>query len=197
MMDCQEAGSSLTGDGKAAYSHVVTDPASVFKIRSTGDRASVGQWVPPVDPATLGAAIRDFERDLLIHFGLNAGDIQSKSTSSRESGISLAIKRESIRQAQDRFEPQFRRGDLHLLKIISTLDKGVPETGWSVSYPGPRRTIDEIRQMVERHEISQRAGLTSPVDGMMELHPELTREDAAARVRMVRDEMQTLTPRTP
>jgi hypothetical protein len=51
--------------------------------------------------------------------------------------------------------------------------------------------------MVERHEISQRAGLTSPVDGMMELHPELTREDAAARVRMVRDEMQTLTPRTP
>lgn len=193
-VDAHLRGGAVGGDGHATSAMISTDPSSVMQFRSDGDKPEIGQWAPPVDPETLGTALHKFERRLLVHFGLSPGDIQAESINPRESGIALAIKRESVRQAQDRYEPQFRRGDLQMLRILSTMDPAVPEDGWSITYPGPRRTIDEIRQIVERAEIAQRAGLASPVDAYLELHPDVTREQAVVALRRIADETRTLAP---
>lgn len=195
-VDVDLRGGAVSGDGRKAATFVSSDPSSVMLFRANGDKPVLGQWAPPVDPQTLGSAIHRFERRLLVHFGLSPGDIQSESINPRESGIALAIKREAVRQAQDRYEPQFRRGDKELLRIIAAMVPGVPEDGWSITYPGPRRTIDEIRQIVERSQLSIEAGLSSPVDAYMELHPDVTREQAADALRQIATENLTLTPRT-
>ena len=192
-IDAHLRGGSSVGDGHAGASMISTDPSSVMQFRSDGDKPAIGQWAPPVDPQTLGSAIHRFERRLLVHFGLSPGDVQSESINPRESGIALAIKREAVRQAQDRYEPQFRRGDLQLLRILSTMVPGLPSDGWGVSYPGPHRTIDEVRALLERTQLAQSAGLASPVDAYLEIHPDLSRAQAVAELRRIARETRELT----
>lgn len=193
-MDAALRGSKRSGTGTAEHSAIVTDPSSVMQFQSDGDRATIGQWVPAIDPLTLGTAIGEFEQRLLVHFGLSPGDVQRAEGAS--SGYAITLRRESVRQAQRRMASQFERGDVELLRLISCLyrgtDKAIPEDGWSVSYPGPPKSWDEVQAEMNRLGELAALGLASKVDAYMELHPGTTREQATEELRRILDEDRML-----
>lgn len=193
-MDIQPAGANSTGSGHASANTVVTDPSSVQLFRSDGDRASVGQWGPAVDPLTLGTSLAEFEQRLLVHFGLSPADLQQSSAG--QSGYAISLKRSAVREAQRRFAPQFERGDQQLIRIISAITKGspleIPADGYTVNYPGLPQSIDEMQAEQNKHNILIEAGLESVVDSYMALHPGVSREVAVAALQRIKQENQLL-----
>ncbi len=190
-LDAQLRGAAASGSGLATASAVTTDPSSVMQFRSDGDRASLGQWNPPVDPLTLGTAIAEFEQRLLVHFGLSPADVQRSEQA--QSGYALSLRRDAVRQAQRRYVAQFQRGDLQLLRIVSALTQGgIPEDGWSLTYPGQPESVEEIHASLERHQMLIEAGLESKVDAYMDLHPGVSREQATEALKRIAEETRAL-----
>ena len=105
----------------------------------------------------------------------------SRKSGDPRSGYALAVSREEQRDAARRLEPQFRRGDLELLRIVAALvnartpDDPLPESGWSISYQSLPPSQSEIDGILTRVD----GGLMSRVDAYIELHPGMTPEQAA------------------
>tara|TARA_R110000803_G_scaffold41845_2_gene89887 strand:- start:823 stop:2412 length:1590 start_codon:yes stop_codon:yes gene_type:complete len=136
-------GGSLEGDDKdfTRHANVPADPSSIMQF-ATGDpmqSAQMGQWDPAVDPERLEVAVSSFERGTAAHFDLSTGDFQKQSS---ESGYAIALKRQSVREAQARMRPQFEAGDVELLAKGAALsnvrglngETQLPEDGWRVAY---------------------------------------------------------------
>lgn len=194
-LDASVRGSSLVGAGKSQAATVTTDPSSVMQFSSDGDRAAIGQWNPSIDPLTLGTALAEFEGRLLVHFGLSPGDVQ-RTEGSAQSGYSITLQRTAVREQQRRYAPQFERGDQHLLRVVSALTRGtpqaIPEDGWSISYPGPPKSWNEIEADLAKNERLVAAGLASKVDAYMDHHPGVTREQALVELKRIADENRAL-----
>ena len=191
-MDAHLRGASSVGSGAAAASTVSTDPSSVMQFASDGDRGSLGQWNPPVDPLTLGTAISEYESRLLVQFGLSSADVQQHD-SSTQSGVSISLRRDAVREAQRRFRPQFERGDKQVLRIMSGLTDGRgPADGWSISYPGAPEGVEEMQARIDRFTAMIEAGLASRVDAYMDIHPGVSREQATDDLRRIAAENREL-----
>ena len=174
------------GDGRAR-SALVADPATVLALRSTPDAAGqpqVGSWDMPADPAAFIETISQYERRLVSMAGINPADVSSPSHDPR-SGYAIAVSRDAQRQAQQRYEPQFRDGDLQNLEISAVLlnrkfGSRLPETGYRITYQGIPKSAAEKKAEREHVLALVDAGFMSAVEGYQELHPGATDAEALA-----------------
>jgi hypothetical protein len=172
------------GGGVGARAEIVTDPSTVLMLQAI-DGASqpvVGQWGPPVAPLDLIKAVQVYEERLAEGAGLRL-DVTRQSSDIR-SGYSLAVARESIREAQAGYAPVFRRADVRLLRLTAAalgLDAG-PAAGWDVLYQGLPQSPAERRATIDEVVTLRGAGLMGRVEAYMRLHPGVTETDARARL---------------
>ena len=125
-----------------------------------------------------------YEKRILTLAGLQPPDVTRQEADIR-SGYSLAVARDSVREFQRTFEPQFRKGDSLTLALIATLLNRATGTSYSeeprdyrVQYRGlPRSPAEQAAQLTE---LSARmaAGLVGPVSAYMEIHPGVMRDEA-------------------
>tara|TARA_R110000824_G_scaffold176239_1_gene355106 strand:+ start:1902 stop:3389 length:1488 start_codon:yes stop_codon:yes gene_type:complete len=163
---------------------VVTDPATVLMLRAAeegiGGQPMVGQWQPGADPAVLQEAIAAYERRVATYAGISGSSILRKSGDPR-SGYALSVSREAQREAQRRYEPMFRRGDLATLRICAAL-LGLSSEGIAIEYAGVPLSLEEQKERRESLLAEMAAGLIDRVEAYQRVHPELSREQAQARL---------------
>lgn len=174
------------GDGETVRQEVVTDPATVlqFEQDENATTALVGQWSPPVDPEAVLRSISAYERRILLLAGLQPPDVTRQEADVR-SGYSLAVARESIREAQRGYEPVFRAADQSLLATTACLlnrsrGKAYSENprDYRITYTGLPPTPQETAAKLATLKAKQDAGLVGPVSAYMELHPTATEDEA-------------------
>jgi hypothetical protein len=102
-------------DGKGRQ-RVITDPATIMLFQPMEETANttLGTFDVPVMPTELWDYIEGYERKLIAEAGINPADQQAMAGDPR-SGYALSVSRDSQREAQRRFEPQFRAGDQEVL----------------------------------------------------------------------------------
>jgi len=161
------AGVVVEGAGvDGARQEVVTDPATVLLLGvREGAQPMVGQWGSPADPEAILRAVAMYERRALQGAGLHPPDVTRQSADIR-SGYSLAVARESVREQQRFFAPQFLRGDRQTLRLCAALlneaeGRNYPLDGYQIRYrglpPSPaedRLRIDTITALLDRGVIT-------------------------------------------
>ncbi len=173
------AGTESQGEGDSPV--IESDPAFVLQFQpshmATG-QMQIGQWGPGADVDKLLDAIATYERRVAGFAGISPADIQRVSGDPR-SGYALAITRESQREAQRRFAPQFSVADVEMLSKSASL-LALPETGWRIEYGAIPLSPDEME--AQRRDVLEQvnAGLLTKVDGWLRLNPGKTREEAVA-----------------
>ncbi len=186
------------GDGHGRSS-VITDPATVLLLESVSeDQASpqVGQWTAPSNPQDLMTLIEAYERKLMAESGVRP-DV-TRSSGDPRSAVALTVDRDSQREAQRRFEPQFRRGDAETLRLSAIMlnrasGSSYAEGGYKLVYHGVPQSAQERKAQREHLLSLLEAGLTDPVSAYQELHPGTTDEQALtalARIREIRALLQ-------
>lgn len=200
-IDVVPAGANIADenrDGKGRMS-VVADPATIIRFIATdrdGANPQVGTFDVPVVPAELWAYIEGYERKLLAESGINPADAMAMKGDPR-SGYALAVSRDSQREAQRRYEPQFRRGDqavlgLTAMQVNRLLGTDYPETGYRVTYHGvPQSAQERAAQRQHLLELLD-AGLIDMVSAYQDLHPGTTDEEAMQalqRIQAIREQI--------
>jgi len=171
------------------------DPASILMLSVDPDASGqpmVGQFQPAADIGDLLTAISQYEARVAAFSGISPAEI-SRANGDPRSGYALSISREGQREAQRRFEPQFRRGDQQLLEVSAALANrhlgtSYPETGYRVQYQSIPLSPNELEAQREDLIAKMDAGLLSPVDAYMALNPGIDRPEAIFRLQEVRAE---------
>lgn len=189
------------GEGATARADIVADPSMVMQLvpdPGSGGQPLVGQWSSPADPEAILRSIAMYERRILTLAGVSAPDVTRQEADIR-SGYSLAVSRESAREAQRVYEPQFRRGDAGLLALTaavvnSATGSALPEEPWAyrLEYRGLPRTAAELKLQAEEIAARRAAGMLGPISAYQEMHPELPRAEAVARLVQVAGEAAEL-----
>jgi len=192
-INCLPAGLAVADTEGGRRSAVVTDPATVLlmDVASEGEgQPTVGQWSAGSDPGKLADSLMQYEARLATHFGVSPSDIQREGGTPR-SGYAISISQSGKREAQQRYEPNFRRGDLQLISTIATVlnsaqGSSYPESGYEITYSGVPRSPQE-RDGARRHVLELLdAGLIDRVEALTQLNPGLTRDEAARRIDAIR-----------
>jgi len=171
-------------DATNAQAEVVTDPASLLMLRAQAEvgQPVVGQWSAPQDPAALLSAIERYERRIM---DTALGQIGvTRQDSDVRSAMSLAVSRESQREAQAAYEPQFRRADIQLMRLTAGL-LGGPVDGWRIRYQSLPRDPRELQMEVDRTLKLIESGLLDRVSAYQSMHPGLTRDEAEQAVQRI------------
>lgn len=185
MLGASPAGMDISEGGQRA--EIVTDPATVLKLVPDPDyagQATTGQWAAGADPQALEDVISSLANRIAIEAGLPPNDIQRSGGTAR-SGYAISLTNEGKRVAARRFAPIFRQADEELIsKTAACLNRatgvGLPEYGYTVLYQDLPLSPDELASRRTNIIELLDAGLTSPVDAYMELHPGLNRDQAVA-----------------
>ncbi len=192
-INCMPAGLAVTDTEGARRNAVVTDPATVLLldvVEQGEGQPTVGQWQAGSDPGKLAECLMEYEARLATHFGVSPSDIQRDGGTPR-SGYAISISQSGKREAQQRYEPNFRRGDLQLISTIATVlnnaqGTSFPEAGYEITYSGVPRSPQE-RDAARRHVLELLdAGLIDRVEALMQLNPGLTRDEATLRIDAIR-----------
>jgi len=193
------AGLGVEGSGKARRRGVSTDPASILMFQPAGDlQPQLGQFTAGADTAGLLESVSSFEHRVAEAAGVSPADIQRRGGTA-QSGYAIAISRSGQREAQRKYEPQFRAGDVELLRISAILlnratGSSLPETGYTIRYqsiPMSDAERDSARKdLLEKIE----AGLMSKVDAYLELHPGITRKRALEELQRIKLEESATIP---
>lgn len=179
------------GDGAAARRTMLVDPAVVltFFQQEESGQPMVGQWQPAGDPEGVLRSVSMYERRILLLAGLQPPDVARQEADVR-SGYSLAVQRDSQREAQRLYEPMFRRGDLQLVRTCAAMLNALtgtdyPETGYRINYRGlPPSPIEE---RAEREHVLALvdAGFLHPVEAYMRLHAGVTEAEAESKLQAI------------
>ena len=154
----------------------------------------IGQFAAGMsDPATMLGAITTYERRLATQMGIDPASVQKVSSDPR-SGYSIAMSKESMREAQERFEPVFRVSDIEAIEKAAMISNSIlktnyPESGYVIQYESIE--LSEMEQKSQRENIIALLdkGLLSPVDAMFKLYPDLaTEEEAIEKLRTIRQQ---------
>lgn len=170
---------------EAAQAEVTTDPATLLMLRAQADLAGqpvVGQWAAPLDPSDLINTIEKYERRL-VDQALGQVGVTRRDSDVR-SAMSLAVSRESQREAQAAYEPLFRRADLQLIRLTAGL-LGASQDGWRINYRALPKEARELQAETDRLISQIEAGLIDRVSAYQQLHPGLTRPEAEAAVQQI------------
>jgi len=180
----------LKADSSTGEARIATDPASVLNLGASdpGVSATAGQFEAGGDPEAIGRAIRDYSADLAADYDITPADIQRASGDAR-SGFAIFLTREGQRHAQRRYEPNFQRGDSHLLMatacLINRLAGGsLPESEWSLTYNGLPLSIEEAKQLINSYQARMDLGIMSKPQLLAALDG-ITEEEARIRLREV------------
>jgi hypothetical protein len=172
--------------GDATRSELVTDPAVLVVLELLPDQvgqAVIGQWEAGGDPKPLLEAIQSYGMDLAIDAGVSPSNIQRSE--GPMSGFAISLNEQGKRQAQLRFREHFRWSDERMAAISAALlnratGSALPESGYTAVYRTIPLSPEELRSKREHVLALMGAGLMSPIDAYLELHPELTRAQAKA-----------------
>ena len=162
---------------------ISTDPASILMFQAEGDlQPSLGQFQAGADVQKMHEAIASYETRVAEFAGVSPADLQRLGGTAR-SGYAISITNAGKREAQRKFEPMFRAGDLELLSVSAKMlnriaGANVPESGYTIRYqaiPLSQQERDGLRNdLIEKVQ----AGIMSKVDAYMELHPGIVRARA-------------------
>ena len=169
-------------DDGSTTRRVKADPASVLQFEQDSEAVGqvlIGQWAPSGDPEKILASIMRYERRL-VDMAIGSAQV-SQATSDIRSGYSLAVSREAQRELQRSYAPVFRRADLDALAKFAAM-RGEPSDGWRIEHRAIPRDPMEQRAELDRLQQAIEQGLLDKVSAYMQLHPALTREEAAAKV---------------
>lgn len=161
---------------------VGVDPSSVVifnPLEEGGSTATVGTFETPSDIEGLLRSIQSREARL-VSAALGSADV-SRSDSEIRSGYSLAVSREAQREAQRAYEPLFRRSDLALIKLVSSL-MGGPTSGWGISYSSIPRDPQEAQGELDRIAKQLDLRLIDRVGAWLALHPGASEADAITEI---------------
>ena len=178
---------------------IATDPASILIFTpdpdlQAGQNPQIGQFQAGGDVEKMLEAITIYERRLATYAGINPADVQKMSGDPR-SGYAIAVSRSSLREAQRKFAPSFRRGDISTLEISAKLanrylGQQYPESGYRVEYHAiplsPQEQSEQRKHLLELIG----AGLLSRVEAVKILHPDL--DDADARMKLLQIQKDNL-----
>ena len=144
------------------------------------------------DPATMLGAITTYERRLATQMGIDPASVQKISSDPR-SGYSIAMSKESMREAQERYV-FFKMFDIEAIEKAAMISNAIlgtdyPESGYVISYESIELSEGEQKNMRENIIALLDKGLLSPVDAMFKLYPELTTEQQAIeKLRTIRQQ---------
>ena len=117
----------------------------------------------------------------------------TRASANPMSGSAISLSNQTKRDEQLRANPLRRAADLPLVHMTAWL-LDLDPSGVGIVYHEIGRSPDEERQSREATDWEKAAGLLSSVDVMMRYRPGLTREQAIAEVRRVREEEASLSP---
>lgn len=191
------------GNNNSNRRAISTDPASILMFSADGDlQPQLGQFAPGSDVSKMLEAISSYEQRVAEFAGVSPADLQRLGGTAR-SGYAISITNSGKREAQRKFEPMFRSGDLELLSISAKMlnrmaGLSVPEKGYTIRYqsiPLSEQERDGLRKdLIEKVQ----AGIMSKVDAYMELHPGLSRaRSIEALQRIQTEELIAPTPQLP
>lgn len=191
------------GTNNATRRAISTDPASILMFQAEGDlQPQLGQFSAGADVSKMLEAIASYEQRVAEFAGVSPADLQRLGGTAR-SGYAISISNAGKREAQRKFEPMFRAGDVELLSVSAKLlnrfaDLNVPEAGYTIRYqaiPMSQQERDGIRKdLIEKIQ----AGIMSKADAYMELHPGLSRVRAIESLqRIMTEEAIAPTPQLP
>lgn len=166
---------------------IASDPASILIFTpdpdlQSGQQPQIGQYQPGGDVEKMLESITVYERRLATYAGINPADVQKMSGDPR-SGYAIAVSRSSLREAQRKYAPSFRQGDIQTLEISAKLANkflggSYPETGYRVEYHAIPLSPQEQKEQRENILSLLEAKLISKVDAIKILHPDLDDLDA-------------------
>ena len=196
-------GLGLEGGSNSSRRAISTDPASILLFAAEGDlQPQLGQFAPGADVAKMLESIASYEHRVAQFAGVSPADLQRLGGTAR-SGAAISISNAGKREAQRKFEPAFRAGDLELLSVSARLlniqtGAGVPESGYTIRYqaiPLSAQERDGIRKdLIEKIQ----AGIMSKVDAYLELHTGMSRAQAIRELQRIRlEESIAPTPAAP
>ena len=192
------AGLSAEGIGNASQRMAINaDPSSILCFVSDPDTTSqpmIGQFDAGMkDPTLMLGAIVTYERRLATQMGIDPASVQKVSSDPR-SGYSIAMSKESIREAQQRFEETFRISDIMAIELgakvcNAILGTSYPERGYIINYEAIE--LSAIEQKTQRENIIALLdkNLIGPVDAIFQLYPDITtEEEAIEKLRQIRQQ---------
>lgn len=197
-IDLQPAGGVRSSTDKDAprTARIPTDPANILLWRSTGGKSgTLFQFDPASDPKALGEALRAYQSDALLSWGITDPSAHRTSSNPR-SGYAISLSNEAKREAQRKAAPQYRRSTLQLLKVSAAMwnrwGRGefqgeVPEEGLALEYRGIPLTAEEERLEIERWKALADLGVKSRVDLIMKVEG-ITRREAENRLAQIQQD---------
>lgn len=171
------------------------DPAVVLNLEGTNDniQPQTFQWNSAANLPAIVDAMGQFEHRIAEYAGISPSDIQRTSNGDARSGYAIALSNAGKREAQRKFEPMFRLGDIELLEMTAAmvnreLGTNYPETGYTIQYHSVPLSSDEKKAMREDIQGKLDMGLISPIDAYLEYNPGLTREEAEIALLKIAEE---------
>lgn len=169
---------------------VVTDPTKIELFQSLPEKGSptVGAFPVPVSPRDMIETIIQYERRLISLLGIETPEgIRVHGTPT--SGYAVSVSRDAQREAQRRYTPTFREGDLELLRIAAVLwnratGDSVPEDGYEIAYAGIGLSKEEAEARVNLYAKQIELGLLDRVSALMDMHPGMSEAEALERARL-------------
>ena len=197
-VSCQLAGLNTMDTNMASQRmSLSTDPSSILCFVADPDSSTqpmLGQFQAGMsDPSTMLGAIVTYERRLATQMGIDPASVQKVSSDPR-SGYSIAMSKESMRDAQEKYEFQFRTSDMEAISkaaMISNaiLDTNYPEDGYIISYEAIELSEMEAKAQRENIIALLDKNLIGPVDAIMKLYPDITTEEQAVeKLRTIRQQ---------
>jgi hypothetical protein len=173
------------------------DPSSILCFTADPDSTTqplIGQFQAGMsDPSVMLGAIVTYERRLATQMGIDPASVQKVSSDPR-SGYSIAMSKESIREAQQRFEETFRYSDIQAIEIGAMVSNAIlgtnyPETGYIINYESIELSEMEKKSQRENIIALMDKGLLGPLDAMFQLYPEITTEaEAIDKLRSIKQQ---------
>jgi len=186
VMGMQPAGGASRDDGgNTAVVHTL-DPSilSIFeKMADFDGQPTQWQWAAGADVDTMFAVTDDLAGRLAVEAGVSPTDLHRASPN--RSGSAIALTNEGKRRMQARFAGSFKPSDERLAAVTAVVLNSVggltlPESGYRVTYGQLPLSVAE-QDARRRHAIESRAaGLMTPLEAYMYIHPELSEQDARA-----------------
>lgn len=178
-------GLSQVGSGHQAASRVATDPGSILLFTSDNG-GSLGTFQSPQSPMEIVEAIEKYSNMLVQNLGVLSIDATMKVA---QSGVSISLKRDKLRQMQQTFSRQFAIGDVELLEKACAMhnlftDEFIPSQGWNVKYNYLITDLSEKNQKLDYLLKLKAAGLIGDRYILRELEVNLDE----AEIDLIKDE---------
>lgn len=139
---------------------VSTDPGSILLFEAINSEIAglLGSFDRPVDPKNVQDAIVGYQMSLVSTLGINPSD--QVAVAQPQSGISLTIKRDSVKQIIQAQHPLYMKSDAELLSKIAAIwnmnkpvgEADLPEERdfWVISYSELPLSADEQQAKIDK-----------------------------------------------